>query len=96
MQLRLVLISEPRPDSTFEVTESGLHIGRDAGNDICLKDQRMSRRHCTVRLENERSISLTTGVRTALTSTDFCFDTNVLVHGDRIHAALPINGRRRL
>ncbi len=86
MRPRLVLISGPRRDWTLEVTESGLHIGRDAGNDICLNDPRMSRSHFTVRLENERSILADHDSHNGVYVNGFCFDTKVLVHGDRIQA----------
>ena len=86
MRPKLVLISGPSRDSTFEVTEPGLHIGRDAGNDISLNDPRMSRSHFTVLLENERSILVDHDSQNGVYVNGFCFDTKVLVHGDRIQA----------
>lgn len=48
----LVCIAGPRKGQSFEITEQGLRLGRDASNDIVLDDPAVSRFHGRVILHN--------------------------------------------
>ena len=45
---RLVAVSGPLTGEVLPLTDTGVTIGRDTSNDICLADMALSRAHCTI------------------------------------------------
>ncbi len=54
---RLIVVAGPIKGSEIRVGESGLTIGREAANDVCLPDLSVSRRHCSIEV-NEGQLVL--------------------------------------
>ena len=53
MDARLVVLSGPLTGKAFPVTEEELFIGREKSNAVYLSYPRVSRRHCSVKREEE-------------------------------------------
>ena len=49
---RIIAISGPLRGWVFPITEEEFTFGQDETNQACLKDELVSRRHCSVRIEN--------------------------------------------
>ena len=47
-QARLVAVAGPLSGEVIPLQANGVRIGRDASNDICLRDPALSRAHCTI------------------------------------------------
>lgn len=55
---KLVAIAGPLKGAIFELTEDHISVGRDASNQLSLKDKSLSRRHCLIsRIEDQFRLS---------------------------------------
>ena len=54
MKPRLKVAAGPLTDSTYFLTDAEIPIGRDPSNSLAISDLSLSRRHCVLRLEQDR------------------------------------------
>ena len=84
MSPRIVAISGPLKRSVFPITESEFTLGRDAANQACLEDDLVSRRHCSIRLQDGVVLLSDLESRNGTFVNGARVSKKVLEHGDRL------------
>jgi transcriptional regulator with GAF, ATPase, and Fis domain len=84
MTPRLIAVAGPLKGEIFPLAEAELSIGRESSNTLCLEDRTVSRHHCVVRTEGQRSkiSDLASANRTYVNSLPV--KERLLEHGDEI------------
>jgi Nif-specific regulatory protein len=84
MQPRLVAISGLLTGTVHPLMDSSFSIGRDEANTLCLKDMRISRRHCRIEVIGDDFTLLDLQSRNGTFVNGIPVQRRVIVHGDTI------------
>jgi transcriptional regulator with GAF, ATPase, and Fis domain len=84
MNPRLVTIAGPLRDQTFPVNEPELSIGREASNQISIRDNALSRRHCLIRKQGSHFTIRDLGSYNGTLVNGVPIQEHMLEEGDRI------------
>ncbi|MFN0121812.1 MAG: sigma 54-interacting transcriptional regulator [Blastocatellia bacterium] len=84
MNPRLITIAGPGKGTVFALTGSGVSIGRDPENDLCLRDLSVSRKHCRILIEGTQFRLVDQGSRNGVFVNGQPVNDHPLRHGDNI------------
>src|SRR5215469_4249345 len=84
MTAKLIAVSGPLKQTTFELGEGNFSIGRDSGNSVCLDSRAVSRRHCVIRHEQGSYEVEDLGSHNGTLVNGVAVTRRLLSHGDKI------------
>src|SRR5262245_29292633 len=86
MSAKLVVLAGPRCGETFVVDAPAITLGRDPASQLNIPDHLVSRRHCTLEMDNGCFTLRDLGSSNGTYVNGIPVRERVLAHGDRIRA----------
>jgi Nif-specific regulatory protein len=84
MTAKLIAVSGPLKQTTFELGGGNFSIGRDSGNSVCLDSRAVSRRHCVIRHKQGSYEVEDLGSHNGTLVNGVAVSRRILSHGDKI------------
>jgi Nif-specific regulatory protein len=84
MDVKLIALSGPRAGETFPLVKDLIALGRDAGNDVVVDAEWISRRHCEIRKSDEGFTLVDLESHNGTAVNDVPIKERVLRSGDRV------------